>query len=901
MNKMIYIYFLFLFSFSSLYSQNEYVISLEQRTINLPFGLTYTIPEAKPIVGLALSGGGSRALSQIGVLKALEEKGIPSEIIVGTSMGSIIGGLYAAGYEISQLDSIVINTDWQYFLSSDRETGRRDLFVDQKVTEDKAVFTLRLEGFNPVLPTSINSGQKLSNFLNLLVFQAPVHVKNNFNELEKIFKAVCTNLIDGEAVVIDSGSLSLAMRASSSVTFLLSPVLWDTLLLVDGGLVANIPVNLTKEFGSDYVIAVNTTSGLYTEDYLDRPWYMADQIISIPMKQLNQKQLENASAIIRPELNNTLLTNFSDIEKLIQSGYAEASRIAPKIRKELDSLFENNLKKNEFYIEDIRLPENPTKLELKYVSKYEQKDSISSAIIKKDMFLMMKEDPGLLVNASIKKHNGFSVLRFIEERKPTINEINISGINLLNEEKTDSIFFCLINKPYNANELYKTIISVLRLYRENGYSLAALESILFEASEGKLNLIFNEGKIDEIEINGNLKTNNTVITREFPSRAGDYFKYDDISRGLINLRSTNLFDEVVLTVRKESGKNVVVLSVIEKVSGLARFGFRVDNEKKAQFSLDIRDENIFGSGTEFGGIISLGPRERAYILEHRSNRIFDTYITYKVNAFYESKDIYSYINNPIVQEDEFSRSIDGEYRQAHYGVSLSVGTQVRRFGNVIIKGMYQWDEINNLRDLTQSNYSTPFFGLSLSSTIDTQDKYPFPEKGVYFKGYYETAQSILGGELAYTKFGFEYKNFVTLNDIHTISPRVILGFADKTLPLSQQFSLGGVDMFYGTRDFEFRGRQIFLSSLEYRLQLPFKIFFETYIKMRYDLGSIWVTPESIRFNDLRHGVGGSIAFNTPLGPAEFAAGRTFYFLKNIPNTSVRYGPIFFYFSIGYYY
>lgn len=901
MKKMKYIFFFLIFCTAPLLPQKEYIISLEERTINLPFGLSYNVPQAKPKVGLALSGGGSRALSQIGILKALEEYNIPFEVIVGTSMGSIIGGLYAAGYSVKQLDSIITHTDWQYFLSSDRETGRRDLFIDQKVTEDKAVFSLRLEGFNPLLPTAINSGQKLSNFLNLLVFQAPVHVKENFNELEKKFKAVCTDLVNGRAVVLDSGSLSQAMRASSSVSFLLSPVVMDTLILVDGGLVANIPVAITKETGSDYVIAVNTTSDLFPEDYLDKPWFVADQVISIPMRQLNEKQLERADVVIKPDLNNTLLTNFSEVIQLIQNGYNEAKRVALKIRKELDSLLLYNLKKEEVYISNVRLSSNPSYLEKQYAYRYEQKDSVSTAQIKKDLATIMKNYPEIWVTASIKESSGYNEFRFLEKRKPTINEIIKEGITLIPEERTEEIFNEIKGKAFNAYDVYETIVSVLRQYREKGFSLAALDSLHFDESSGKLKLIFSEGVIDEIEIIGNEKTDRTVIVREFPPEKGDYFKYEDISRGLINLRSTNLFDEVILTVRKENGKNIVVLSVQEKVSGLARFGFRFDNEKKAQFSIDIRDENIFGTGTEFGGIITLGPRERSYVLEHRSNRIFDTYLTYKIDGFYKLKDVYLYTDDPIVNDDEFTRSILGEYRQLHYGVSLSVGTQVRRFGNIIVTGSYQWDEIKNLRDIVLPTYSNPFFGISVSSTIDTQDKYPFPESGVFFHGFYETAKAIIGGDFAYTKFGAEYKNYFTINDLHTISPKVIFGFGDKTLPLSQQFSFGGMDMLYGTRENEYSGRQIFLTSIEYRFKLPFKIFFDTYFKFRYDLGSSWVTPESIRFTDLRHGAGGSIAFNTPLGPAEFAAGRTFYFLKNIPDTPVRYGPVFFYFSIGYYY
>jgi NTE family protein len=101
------------------------------------------------------------------------------------------------------------------------------------------------------------------------------------------------------------------------------------------------------------------------------------------------------------------------------------------------------------------------------------------------------------------------------------------------------------------------------------------------------------------------------------------------------------------------------------------------------------------------------------------------------------------------------------------------------------------------------------------------------------------------------------------------------------------------------RDHEFRGRQIFLASLEYRYHLPFDIFFKTYLKIRYDLGSTWEVPEEIRFKDFRHGIGATISFDTPIGPAELSVGRSFKFIRNLPNNPISWGEVLFYFSVGY--
>jgi NTE family protein len=882
----------------SIPAQSIDTIPLIYQKVKLPFDLYEEVPIGRPRVALALSGGGARGLAQIGVLKAFKEADISIDLIVGTSMGSIIGGLYAAGYSIEELDSIARSADWNELLSLAGETSRRELFIDQKITEDRAVFALRLKGLNPMIPTSINDGQKLSNFLNLLTLNAPIHAENSFDDLLIKFRAVCTDLISGNKVIIDKGSLSQAMRASSSVSFLLSPVKIDSLILVDGGLVANIPVRIASELGGDYVIAVNTTSSLHGEQELNYPWLVADQIVSIPMKLLNESQLSGANIIITPKIDKRAATDFSNIDSLIDAGYKAALPFVERIRREIDSIYTSNLsKENNYYLrisagEEIRRDFPLSKF-------YPEEDSISSKLIASDIYNYFdKNNYSMLKSIVIKRENG-AELKLLKTKNARVKEVLLEGITLLNKNEVMNIVSPLIGKPFNRKEASGSILEILRSYRSRGYSLAELSNVSFNSENGILTLKFTEGKIGKILIEGNATTSSTIISREFPIRAGDYFMYDNIRRGLVNLRSTNLFDDIILTIRKVNGENVVVLKVLEKISSLVRVGFSTDNEAKAKLSLDLRDENIFGSGTELGMILSLGNRNRSYIFEHKANRIFNTYLTYKINSFYGLDDIFFYRNVPTNSDFRYSREAAGEYRQIYYGLSLSAGTQVERFGNLIVTGKYQIDEVKNTKEIFVNPYKATIVSLGISSTIDTQDKYPFPEKGFYLKIAYETAQTILGGDLGYTNFNINYLYYQTLGRGHTIAPRLSIGFADETLPLSRHYSLGGLNNFFGLNEDEFRGRQIFIASLGYRYRLPFKIFFDSYLRFRYDLGSAWEVQDQIRFKDLKHGIGGGLSFDTPVGPADFAVGRSFIFLKNLPENFISWGDIKFYFSIGY--
>ncbi len=897
------IFFLFFPLFLSIsFAQQTEIIKIETTIRSLPFNLTENISKDNPVVALALSGGGARGLAQIGVLRALEEGNIPIDLIVGTSMGSVVGGLYSAGYTIGELDSIVRVVDWGSFVSLDRKLNRRELFIDQKISEDKAILNLRLQGLKPIIPTAINDGQKLSNQLNLLTLQAPIHVRESFDNLLYKFRTVCTDLVTGEKVVLNHGSLSLAIRASSSVSFLLSPTKYDSLLLVDGGLVANIPVKTALEEGADFILAVNTTSGLHNEDELVYPWIVADQVVSIPMKLLNELQLKSANLIIQPELQNVAANDFTNLDSIIAKGYISAKPFVEQIKIKIDSLTELKCSENNCYyknpiINSMSVPEFPEAL-ANYI---DVGDSVSKASIKCALNDVYKSGEYKTLEAHVEYKGNRCSIEVIGEKKPTIKSYTVFGVEVVEKDLIDSILIYLLDKPFVEKKVVTSIIQIHSLYRARGYSLADLTDISFNQETGNLSLTFDEGKISKIFLEGNDRTDETVITREFPVKEGDYFLYQNIEEGLTNLRSTNLFSDVVFSVVKEGNENVVHLKVSEKVSGIARLGFRADGENKTQFSLDVRDENLFGSGTEIGALIYGGTRDRGFILEHKSNRVWNTYFTYKINAYYKIDDAFLYGDDPPVSRNKFSRSVLGEYRQIFYGASLSVGTQVEKFGNLIFKGKYQYDQVKNKTNEVVSPYKTKIVSLKISTTIDTQDKYPYPQNGFLFSGAYETGQTFLGGDIGFTNFSIDYKNYFTFSDDHTISPRISLGFGDKTLPLSQHYSLGGLNSFFGMREDEFRGRQLFLASLEYRYNLPVDLFFDTYLMLRYDLGSIWAVQEAIRFKDLRHGIGVTISLDSPIGPADFAVGRSFLFKKNLPDNPINWGEIIFYFSIGYYF
>ncbi len=889
---------LFLLIFIPAISAQEKVkLSLEYTGRRLPFGLTEKVPADFPKITIALSGGGSRGIAHLGGLKAFEENNIPFDCIFGTSMGSIIGGMYAAGYDVQQIDSIVTAAKWDSFFST-REINRNELFVDQKVTEEKAIFAVRLNGLTPVIPSSINTGQPVANFLNLITLFAPIHADDDFGKLLYDFKAVCTDFTTGKLVVLDKGSLSQAMRASSSVSLLLPPVEKDSMQLVDGGLVANIPVKPAKEYGADLVIAVNTSSPLNPADELNLPWKIADQMVSIPMKILNEQQLKLADAVIEPAIGDLDNTDFSKIPFVVEQGYKAAMQNMELIKAEIKNRFMGKIKTDNRFFGNLILDINPTDCEKQLYNALPNKDLVSSRQLLYGLYNVCK---GGDVDSSyielIPSGDKF-ILKVSVKKNPIINGVELNGITLVDFDRIENLFKDVEGKPYNGRRILKAVLASLFIYRSAGYPFAEVKDISFNPVSGLLTVSFDEVKISRIEVSGNIKTQRDIITREFVFENGN-IKFDAIQKGLMNLRATNLFDDVEVYKQSEDGINYLKIDVKEKLPTVMRFGLRVDNEYYTQASIDLRDENFMGAGAEFGFIFSGGVRNHSISLEHKANRVFDSYLSYKLRAFYDATDISVYSYDTTAADNRFIRNKTGEYTQSSFGLSVGLGAQVEKFGNLFVETKYQVDRIKDNGGYTGEKYRMGILSLRLGFSIDSQNKFPFPTSGFLIKAYYETAQSILGSDIGYTKLYFDYKNIVSINRFNTFTTHFIIGAADNPLPLSQNFSLGGLDSFYGMRQYEFRGRQILLGSIEYRYMLPFNLFFDTYVKLRYDIGSIWSEKEQIRFKDLRHGLGTALAFDTPIGPAEFAVGESFYFKNTLAKNILVLGSPFFYFSIGY--
>ncbi|MEA2062768.1 MAG: patatin-like phospholipase family protein [Gemmatimonadota bacterium] len=283
---------------------------------------------ARPRIGLALSGGGAKGLAHIGVLKVLEEAGIEVDFITGTSMGSIVGGLYAIGYDAASLEKIALETDWEGLLNDD--IPRRNLSFEEKGEESKYIGTLHIHDGGIGLPAGLVSGQKISLLLSRLTLQ--VHHVEYFRALPIPFLCIATDLETGEAVVLDRGFLPDAMRASMSIPSIFTPVEIGGHLLVDGGLVRNFPAMDVRQMGADFVIGVDVGTHLLSKEELNSLFKVMEQTMNFHGAASAEQARGLCDILITPELEKYSATDFSNVDSLLSLGERAARRALPQLR-----------------------------------------------------------------------------------------------------------------------------------------------------------------------------------------------------------------------------------------------------------------------------------------------------------------------------------------------------------------------------------------------------------------------------------------------------------------------------------------------------------------------------------------------------------------------------------------
>jgi NTE family protein len=281
----------------------------------------------KPKIGLVLSGGGAKGFAHIGVLNVLEDAGVKIDYIGGTSMGAVIGGLYAMGYNAKQIDSIIDVTNFSNVLNDFIPRSSKNFY--EKRNDELYALTLPFNKFSIGTPEALSKGMYNFNLLSRLTL--PVRHVRDFNALPIPFLCVGTNIALGEQVVFDKGILAQAITGSSSLPSVFAPIVIDGNLIIDGGVINNYPIDEVRKMGADIIIGVDVQSGLLTKDELRSASKIFFQITNLQMIERMKVNANLTEVYIKPEVKNYGVVSFDRATEIIKKGEDATFAVYEKI------------------------------------------------------------------------------------------------------------------------------------------------------------------------------------------------------------------------------------------------------------------------------------------------------------------------------------------------------------------------------------------------------------------------------------------------------------------------------------------------------------------------------------------------------------------------------------------
>lgn len=903
---------IFFLSTSTFFSQQWEIIGLDAPSSNpLDYEsykvintdeIEYIIPNIeyfRPKISLVLSGGGARGFSHIGVLDAIEKHGIKINSLVGTSMGAIIGSLYASGYTTDEIKDHFEQVNWEELFKLIENADRRDYMFDKKSLSDRNLLKVYFKNFEAIIPQGLSFANKLNEILSNLLYNAKYVSFNNYDELKIPFRAIATDIVKGNTVVLKDKSLPLSVRASLTIPLRHSPVLINDMMLVDGGLMANLPVSAAiNEFNPDITIAVDATSPLFERKELDRVWNLADQVVSIEMHKYTELERKKASYVISPELKHYSNTNFMFLDSLIKLGEEAFNDFADRIVAEINQRTKENIEK---YLNN-KFKSNLTfsNMILKNISLL---DSFSlNAILKSKHAISIKDIFKTLILSQVK----YNKLKYSIEHNDTIaiesdKQNQIKSIEVSNDApESIQMFTKQLNYEYFAEEVSIDLInkiaeSIIFEARKHSYCFLSIDTIKWNNVSKTLYFHINPGIIDQISIIGNETINSNLIKRELMFNEKEVAKYDKISSSRTNLMATALFSFIdIYPQRNENGNINIIVSVSEAGNQIMQLGVRADNERNLQASLNFIHNNLWNLGLQLNFSASGGSRNQNISITGLNPKLLDAEFTTKSTIYYDSRRFYVYDNSVDLKEMKLVKNNISENAWNKIGGLFSIGNQIGKNGKLSVDF-----RLEKYREFIIGQSPAEFFNLftfKINFQYDSGDDLYYPEDGILINTFLES--NLIPESKDFTSFSKIYislSNFTTLFDRNTINFGGVIGAGDQTMPITEMFWLGGEENFWGLRQDQYFGRQIAKFFFSYRYRIPVKSFFDMYFALHYNTGKVWLNTSQVKLSSFLHGIGLSYSFNTPLGPLSLSIAKPMIFDKNL---GTIYGETQTYFSFG---
>lgn len=818
-------------------------------------------------IGLALSGGGARGLANIGLLRAFEERGIEVVAIAGTSIGGVIGGMYACGYSPDDMQEIINELDFSTLFAN--KPPRSSMFLSHREERDRALISVRFNGLRPEIPHALTGAQELTSLLNQLTNRPIYLAEGNFLKLPIPFKTIATDIISGKAVVFSSGSLADALRASMAFPLAFTGVEKDEQFLMDGGMLLPVPVDIVRNMvsSSTLVVAVNTTSPLQVRAELLTPVDIAGQVTTIMTADKLQTQLDLADLALTPVAEFFRASDFKYRDSIINMGYQHGLKAADSIIAMADKRREKTLYSPvqfDVYCDDTsliaefrhsRLSEPFTMdqlvADLKTLTRTRKIFSLTAHLSDLDPNHPGDTLPGMSTANAVR-------LELHIKRRPDLPDGSLSIIgNHVFDDTTLIRQAGLPTSNLTPHDLSEGARRIVRLYRKSGYDLASVRQIKIDFKAGNVTYFIDEAVVKRIDVADNRRSKDWLIRSYFPLRTGKPYSTEGAGQGLADLYGTELFDRVSLEVVPFNDGVLMTIRVKEKRSTQLRLGWHWHEHYDSEEFVELLDGNLLGVGLEYQLQLLYGSDRQKYFTAFSLDRIFFSYFTAQISFGYErlDRDLYA-----------LDGSIADIRVEKRWGINIMLGQQMARLGTVTAGMNFEQVDLEDRLDQTETRFGLRT--LHFKSTVETFDQAPFPTQGSKYQIELRFAGKLIGGEEEFTRFYSSFETYRPLNRYLTYHPRIQIGLSRRGLPASEKYYTGGMTSFSGYRTNELSGDKIFLARQELRLKLPYWLYFFG----RFDIGNVYRSSEDIKLKTFKQGFGLAIALETLLGPFEFGYG-----------------------------
>jgi len=828
---------------------------------------------SRPAVALALSGGGARGFAQVGVLQALEEENVPINLIVGTSSGALVGGLFASGYSAMDLRQLILSTDWEEIFFD--RPARTSLFLTQKRLHGRHILQIRFRGLRPEIPLGLTHGHQFTQRLVGLLERAPYHPYPDFDHLAIPFRAIATDLFTGKEVVFRSGSLITALRASMSMPLIFTPLKYQGMLLVDGGVHENIPVTTARNEGARIVIGVNTTAPAEEHHAPEIPWEIADRVTTIMQQDVNRENLQLADVVIAPPVSDHSSTDFSNLEQIIDKGHRAAKEKIPEIKRLLaqsapssaDSIL--TFSAYQFSYSGVEPAESGS------LNRLTAPGSTSQRALTNLLTELYGSGNVIRAHADL-THD---TLTIHIDYTPEVEMIEIQGNRLLSATELSKLISQPVYAPLNLNRGQKDLRQILNRYRSIGATEARIDTVTFDPSTGRLIIRIKEGVITDISVEGLQRVHRWGVLREFPLKPGEVFMVNAAERGIQQIYGTELFENaLVVTERTPEGVDVRI-RVQERTTRLVRWGARADLERKGQTFLEYIDDNLFGVHTRLVLFGKYGEKDENYRASLITDRVLKSYASLELGGYFRREEWSNF---------DIDHKSSGGYDFERTGGRFALGAQAGRWGE--LSAGFRAERV--LSSYAGQPHDLALRMIELRAGIDTQDRTPFPNRGYTASFLYQSALKHLNSQASFTKTEWQGDGYMELSRRHILSLHFQWGIADATIPHSEKLRLGGENSLLGLHEGELVGNARLYMGVDYRFDLISRFLADAYITAHYGAGGVWNGADySVNPEAFLQGIGVSFSLNTLLGPISVTYGHL------IPAPNYRQNDVI-YFSAG---